>query len=214
MISTTLAAAYEAQVAAAAGAAPPPPAMSTPAALTPEVKQLVASEVQRQLALENSEAAQNARNADPDPQSSGIARMLSDNQPHVFIAHADLDLTDATGTECFVTQGDVLQMVAPPPPAATAAQLVVLGTKAPGLPQGSRRYRTANRSARTCRTICARPSTPVWARCSPRQARGCRPSPPPAAASPGNRSFRRRRAATGSRRRQGDQRAGAGSRFG
>jgi hypothetical protein len=128
MISTTLAAAYEAQVAAAAGAAPPPPA-GPPAALTPEVKQLVAAEVQRQLALENSEAAQNARNVDPDPQSSGIARMLSDNQPHVFIAHADLDLTDATGTECFVTQGDVLQMVAPPPPAATAAQLVVLGTK-------------------------------------------------------------------------------------
>jgi len=136
MISTTLAAAYEAQVAAAAGAAPPPPP-APPAALTPEVKQLVAAEVQKQLALENSEAAQNARNADPDPQSSGIARMLSDNQPHVFIAHADLDLTDATGTECFVTQGDVLQMVAPPPPAATAAQLVVLGTKAQDCRKGA-----------------------------------------------------------------------------
>jgi hypothetical protein len=136
MISTTLAAAYQAQVEAAGGGPPPPPA-GPPAALTPDVKQLVADEVQRQLALENAEAAQNARNVDPDPQSSGIARMLGDNNPHVFIAHADLDLTDATGQECAVTQGDILQMVSPPPPAATSAELVVLGTKAQDCRKGA-----------------------------------------------------------------------------
>lgn len=125
MISASLAASYQAQLQASG----PPPPGPPPAALTPEVKQAVAAEVQRQLALENAEAVQNAGNAPPDPQSSGIARMLSDNQPHVFIAGGDLALTDVTGQECAITEGDVLQMVSPPPPAATAAQLIVMASK-------------------------------------------------------------------------------------
>ena len=132
IISQQLAAAYQAGVDAgqapppvAAGAAPPDGAV----ALTPEVKQLVADEVKRQLALENQEAQQNAQNQDIDPASSGVARMLSDNIQHVFVAGHDLDVVDASGTECAVSEGDVLQLPAPPPADATAANLVMLTSK-------------------------------------------------------------------------------------
>jgi hypothetical protein len=127
MISTSLAAAYQAQVEAAAGAAmaPPPP----PAILTPEVKQLIAAEVQRQLALENAEQGQIAQNQQPDPASSGIVRMLSDNNTHVFVAGGSLSVMDNSGQECSLSQGDVVQLVAPPPAGTTAASAVVLAGK-------------------------------------------------------------------------------------
>ena len=97
--------------------------------LTPEVKAMVAGEVKSELALENAEAQQNAQNQDIDPASSGIARLLSDNQPHVFVAGASLDLVDTAGTECALSQGDVIEVAAPPPPDATAANAVILASK-------------------------------------------------------------------------------------
>ncbi len=136
MISTSLAAAYQAQMEAGAGAPPPPPG-GPPAALTPEVKQLVSAEVQRQLALENAEQAQVAQNTLPDPASSGIARMLGDNTPHVFVAGGSLAVTDASGQQCPLSQGDVVQLVAPPPPNATAATLVVMASKGQECHKGS-----------------------------------------------------------------------------
>ncbi len=83
IISNQLAAAYQARHEAQAqmdqeAGGPVPGA----APLTPEVKQQIADEVKNQLALENSEAQQNARNQEPDPASSGIARMLSDGKTH------------------------------------------------------------------------------------------------------------------------------------
>ena len=126
LISSSLAAAYQEQVddqvAAArfAGGSP---------VLTPEVKQMISDEVKRQVALENSEAQANAQNQDIDPASSGIARMLSDNQTHVFIAGTSLDLVDTSGGECAISQGDVLEVTAAPPPDATAATAVVLCSK-------------------------------------------------------------------------------------
>src|SRR5664279_3421759 len=126
LISSSLAAAYQEQVddqvAAArfAGGSP---------VLTPEVKQMISDEVKRQVALENSEAQANAENKDIDPASSGIARMLSDNQTHVFIAGTSLDLVDTSGGECAISQGDVLEVTAAPPPDATAATAVVLCSK-------------------------------------------------------------------------------------
>jgi hypothetical protein len=97
--------------------------------LTPQVKDLIAEEVKRQLALENQEASVTAANNTPDPASSGIARMLGDNIQHVFVAGGDLDVIDASGTECAVSEGDALQLVGPPPADATAADLVVLSSK-------------------------------------------------------------------------------------
>jgi hypothetical protein len=101
--------------------------------LTPEVKQMIADEVKNQLALENSEAQQNAQNQDADPGSSGIARLLSDGRPHVFVAGGNLDVTDANGQECVVSDGDTLQLRTAPPADATTANLVVLSSK--GVPE-------------------------------------------------------------------------------
>ncbi len=125
LISRDLEAAYQARQEAQiqgeqlTGAAP----------LTPEVKQMIADEVKNQIALENAEAQQNARNQEPDPGSSGIARMLSDGRAHVFVAGAALDVVDTSGNECAISDGDALQMTTPPPPDATSANLVVLSSK-------------------------------------------------------------------------------------
>jgi hypothetical protein len=125
IISQSLAANYAAQQAAAQQTAMAPDA----APMTPDIKNLVAEEVKRQLALENQEAAVTAQNNTPDPASSGIARMLSDNIQHVFVAGGDLDVIDASGTECAVSEGDALQLTGPPAADATAADLVVLSSK-------------------------------------------------------------------------------------
>jgi hypothetical protein len=129
MIAASLQDAYAAQAAAAQQAATQQAAADQAAALTPEVKAMVADEVKRQLALENAEAAQNAANQDIDPASSGISRMLSDGQPHVFITGASLDLVDEAGAECAVSQGDIIEVAAPPAPDAAAATAVVLASK-------------------------------------------------------------------------------------
>ena len=97
--------------------------------LTPEVKQMISAEVRSQLTLEYNEAQQNAQNQEPDPNSSGIGRLLSDGKSHVFVAAGPMDLVDSSGTECSLTAGDVLGLNAAPDPAAEAADVVVLSSK-------------------------------------------------------------------------------------
>ncbi|HEY1159429.1 MAG TPA: hypothetical protein VGE83_02300 [Terracidiphilus sp.] len=128
IISQDLQAAYAAHQEANEEAGTPPPAGGQPA-LTPEVKQMIADEVKNQLALENQESTQNAQGQPPDPASSGIARLLSDGRPHVFVAGGNLDVTDASGAECVVSDGDTLQLRDAPPSDATTANLVVLSSK-------------------------------------------------------------------------------------
>jgi hypothetical protein len=90
--------------------------------LTPEAKQMIAEEVQRQIALENAE------NSAPDPSSSGIARMLSDNVSHIFVVSRSL--TPGTGASgCLLSEGDVLQLEGSPPANAAAVDVVVLASK-------------------------------------------------------------------------------------
>jgi hypothetical protein len=129
IISQNLQAAYAAQQEAAETAPTPDGGGGGQPVLTPEVKQMIADEVKAQLALENSEAQQNAQGQDVDPGSSGIARLLSDGHPHVFVAGGNLDVTDASGQECVVSDGDTLQLRQPPPSDATTASLVVLSSK-------------------------------------------------------------------------------------
>jgi hypothetical protein len=128
IISQDLQAAYAAHQEAGEEAGAPPAAGGQPT-LTPEVKQMIADEVKNQLALENQEATQNAANQDIDPGSSGIARLLSDGRPHIFVAGGNLDVTDASGQECVVSDGDTLQMRTAPASDATSANLVVLSSK-------------------------------------------------------------------------------------
>ena len=104
-------------------------AASGPAELTPDVKQQIADEVRNQLALENDEAQRAAHQIDVDPASSGIARMLADGRPHVFVAGSALDVVDANGQECSISDGDALALRTPPPADAQAADLVVLASK-------------------------------------------------------------------------------------
>jgi len=47
----------------------------------PEVKQEIAAEVQRQLTLGKRRAQSSVENSEPDPASSGVPRLLSDNNP-------------------------------------------------------------------------------------------------------------------------------------
>ena len=100
-----------------------------PPALTPDVKQQVADEVRNQLALENQEAQQNTQQQDVDPGSSGIARLVSDGRPHVFVVGSALDVVDNSGVECSLSDGDVLALRASPPSDASAADLAVLSSK-------------------------------------------------------------------------------------
>jgi len=130
MIAQSLQAEYQARMAAQAAAnAPPPPLPPGQAVLTPDVKQAIADEVRRQIALEQAQAQANALNSDPNPASTGIAAMFADNTSHVFVVGDDLDLVDAGGQACAVTQGDVLQLTQPPPQSATFATLVVMASK-------------------------------------------------------------------------------------
>jgi hypothetical protein len=98
-------------------------------ALSPEIKQMVSDEVKGQIALENSEAAQNTKGQDSDPASSGIERLMSDGKSHVFVAGDALDVVDESGTECALSDGDVLQLASAPPEDSTDAKLVVLASK-------------------------------------------------------------------------------------
>ncbi len=133
LVSTSLAASYEARADAAAAAQgqnftnAPPPAGVTP--LSPQVKDQIAIEVQRQVALENAEARVSLQTGEADPASSSIQRLVTDNQPHVFVAGRGLDVVDSTGAECALSEGDALQMAGAPPAGATTATLTVLAGK-------------------------------------------------------------------------------------
>jgi hypothetical protein len=124
MISTSLAAAYQAQAEGQQAAA-----LSNPAPLTPDVKQAISDEVQRQIALENAESQSAGKNGEPDPASSSIQRMLTDGVAHVFVAGQDLDLVDGAGNECAISQGDALQLSLQNDPNTTAVNMAVLASK-------------------------------------------------------------------------------------
>jgi hypothetical protein len=129
LISQELQAAYAAQQEAAVQAAAANAAAGQ-ALLTEAIKAQIADEVKAQIALENAEAQQNTQGQDPDPGSSGIARMLGDGRPHVFVAGNALDVTDSNGAECALSDGDVLQFSGPAPADnQTDVSLVVVASK-------------------------------------------------------------------------------------
>jgi hypothetical protein len=106
----------------------PPPAEGSPA-ITPQVKQLLAEEVGRQVKQESVEAQENAQHRDPKPGAGGVVQELGDRQPHVFVVASDLDLVDPTGRRCMISEGDVVQVVSGPQPSTSTASAVVLASK-------------------------------------------------------------------------------------
>ena len=123
IIANSLQGAYQAQANAQVAA------MSNPAPLTEETKQLISDEVRQQVALENAESKTAGQSAEPDAASSSIQRALTDGKPHVFVAGHDLDVVDAGGTECAISEGDALQLRGQTAPDAQAAPLAVLASK-------------------------------------------------------------------------------------
>jgi hypothetical protein len=110
-------------------------AQATSAPLTPGVKQQVADEVSRQITLEYNEAGAGAQ-PPPDPNSSGIGRMLSDNTAHVFLVSTDLSVQSNAG-ECSITEGDVLRLSPGAHPDSSTASLIVLASKGQDCQRGA-----------------------------------------------------------------------------
>jgi len=138
LVAQTLEAAYEARIDAAADAAAKRRAQAADLAsspMLPEVKQAVAREVRRQLALEHAEARNSGQNP-PDPGSSGLARMLGDGISHVFVVATGLEVNSSAGA-CSITEGDVIQLNGPTAPNAVTANLVVLANQGNDCPKGS-----------------------------------------------------------------------------
>ena len=129
LISTDLAAHYQAQQDAQSLPPADQPQGNGSPVMTPAVKQLIADEVKNQISLENAEAQQNAQNQEPDPSLTGVGRLLADNKTHVFVAGSTLDVVDADGAECAISDGDALEMEIPLDPDATAVNLKVLSSK-------------------------------------------------------------------------------------
>jgi len=117
LIATSLSAAYEAQAQQAA--------LNNPAPLTPEVKQLISDEVRQQVTLEYNES----KAAEPDDKISSIQLLLTDGKQHVFVAAHDLDVVDANGGECALSQGDAIQLRSGPSGDDQPATLAVLAAK-------------------------------------------------------------------------------------
>ena len=119
LLAENLRAAYEARadadVATAEQAAGPAYNGGSQAALSPEVKQMIADEVQRQLAAERAAASQPTASIQaPRAQAQGgsnqpeeIPAALDPSQ-RVFVVSGNLDMVGDSGDECAVTAGDVL----------------------------------------------------------------------------------------------------------
>jgi hypothetical protein len=112
----------------------PPAANPTSAApeITPDVKDKITDEVNRQVREESAEARDNSQGRDPAPGGGGVVRELTEKEPHVFVADADLDLVDPSGRRCMLTEGDVVQVVSSVNSHSGSAQAVVLASKGSG----------------------------------------------------------------------------------
>jgi hypothetical protein len=95
---------------------------ATSPTMTKDVKDAVANEIKLELAA-------GQKTADPSASNSGtLDTLLADGQPHVFIASTALTVTSA-GTDCGLTEGDVLALNTPPAADAASADLRVLASK-------------------------------------------------------------------------------------
>ena len=117
-----------------AGAAPPPDVNP----ISPEAKQQIDEEVQREVAELDRERQQ--QGGTPPPDSGSISDVLASNKPHTFVAGTSINVVDSTGTQCTLTPGDSVRFTPPPPGADSAAidVTVVWGKTAQDCQTGSR----------------------------------------------------------------------------
>jgi len=104
-----------------------PPADAAP--VTPQIKQKVADEVDRQVKQESAEAQANAQNRSLPPGAGSVVEELGDGRQHTFVAVSDLDLVDGSGRRCMLTEADVVEVVSAPKVDTGTADVVVLWSK-------------------------------------------------------------------------------------
>lgn len=106
------------------------PYASADTPITPEIKQMIAEEVQQQLAYENAAAAK------PDDAATldGLPQVLTPN--HLFVVNLGMDVSTADGQQCGLSTGDVIKLVAVPPEDSVIADLVVVSSRKGDCPVG------------------------------------------------------------------------------
>jgi hypothetical protein len=130
LIASTLQAAYQERVDAGLAAQAIQNESPSQGVLTPEVKQMVADEVRRQLDLERAEQATMGSGA-----ADNVPSMFSDNAEHVFVVSRSL-VVPAGDQECTLGAGDVIRMRGLPPTDSTSADMMVLASNAQSCPRG------------------------------------------------------------------------------
>jgi hypothetical protein len=131
LIASTLQQAYQERLAAGMTASY---AYSSQPGLTPEVKNAIADEVHYQLDLEKIDAATPdaaAMNASTQPPP-----LFSGRGAHVLIASTPVTAFSSAG-ECGLTEGDVVELMQPPPPDSPTAEVEVRASKPRGCPSGA-----------------------------------------------------------------------------
>ena len=129
MVANSLSDAYDNQVGAAALPPAPGSAFQSTGAITPDAKAALATEIQRDIQIEQQA---NATQGSPssDSATSGIAGMLSDGQQHTFLTLESLTAAGAGGQECGLGEGDVLGVNSAPGPNAIDVNVQVLSSHA------------------------------------------------------------------------------------
>jgi chemotaxis protein histidine kinase CheA len=128
LVAATLEEAYQERLAENLA---PAPMVEGDVALTPEVKQLIADEVRRQIDQEQAES-RSINTGSP----YGDAPAWADNSSHVFVAYTALGVNSSLGY-CTISEGDVLQMYQAPRPDDAAANVVVLAGRRQDCRKGS-----------------------------------------------------------------------------
>ncbi len=96
--------------------------------LSPEAKQQIDEEVQRQVAALDRE--RQLQNGPRPPDSGSVSEVLASNKPHTFVAGTAINVVDSTGTQCTLTPGDSVRFTPPPPDTnAVAVDVTVMWGK-------------------------------------------------------------------------------------
>jgi hypothetical protein len=108
LVAQNLRLAYESQQAGNGGQAPEAQSGNQQAALSPEVKALIADEVRQQLAAERA-AAEMPASSSAQPSGPGGEQLPPALNQRFFVVSSNLDVTTAAGQACSLTPGDVIQ---------------------------------------------------------------------------------------------------------
>ncbi len=102
--------------------------------ITPEIREQIANEVQRQLALERQEAQSLGGGQVADSGEAGPGWLAGSS--HVFVVSYNVEVQDQQRQMCSVTRGDVLQLSGPVPAGSRTAWVRVLSSTAGSCPRG------------------------------------------------------------------------------